>query len=78
MTEPFYIAQTFEPEHVESVEAKRKWFRSRFEEANKQDKDFRMFWRLTFSDDGLGLLLECWSERPDDQGAPRWSLATTP
>lgn len=71
MTEPIYIAQTFEREHTITNYAIKAWFSERSKEARERGAPFG---RATFSSDG-GLLFEAWTEGPDDQGAPRWSYA---
>lgn len=67
MSEPEYIAQTFEREHTRDPQA---WFSRRMDEA--REKGLRY---LRFTHDNGGLLIEVWSERwPQDQGEPRWQM----
>ncbi len=69
MSEPIYIAQTFEPEHVEMP---LDWWRARWREAVEEGATWpRYSWT---DDEPYGLLIEAWEERPHDQGEPRWSL----
>ena len=76
MSEPVYIAQTFEPDHMESHATRRQWLDERLAEAIKKGGKSM---RATVSDDGAGLLLEVWSSvyPPNDQGAPRWNFEQT-
>lgn len=69
MAEPFFIAQTFDPNVVSDEQTARAWFEMRTKEAAAEGGAFP---RYTISDDGCGLLFECWKERPKDQGEPRW------
>lgn len=72
MSEPIYIAQTFEPEHMKG-KAALDWWRARGAEAIAKGATFpRYSWR----EDPPGLLIECWEQRPDDQGEQRWSLCS--
>lgn len=71
MTEPFFIAQTFDPYVVGDEAASRAWFDLRAKEADAEGGTFS---RFTVSDAGDGLLFECWKERPVDQGEPRWKI----
>ena len=74
MSEPFFIAQTFEPDVVGDAEAAQAWVQLRVEEAAAEGGTFA---RCTFSDAGDGLLFECWEGVPADQGEPRWQLQTS-
>lgn len=71
MSEPFIIAQTFDPQVVGDEEAAKKWFYLRALEAVAEGGTWP---RFTLSNDGKGLLFECWEERPADQGEPRWQM----
>lgn len=72
MTKPFYIVQTFDPKDVATEESRRKWLEDHIAKARAEGG---VFSRVTINEEALGLLFEAWSERPVDQGAPRWSLA---
>jgi hypothetical protein len=72
--EPFLVRQTFETEHVATREAARRWQEEMTEEARAQGGTFARFsWH---DEDGVtvGLLFECWTEQPADQGEQRWSF----
>lgn len=71
MAEPFFIAQTFDPLTVLDEVAARAWFDLRRREAAAEGGTFP---RYTISDAGDGLLFECWKEKPEDMGQPRWSM----
>jgi len=69
MSEPDYIAQTFEADHVADHGTMYDWFDRQGAEAKKIGCAFP---RYTRSEDGNGLLFEAWKSRPSEQGAPRW------
>ena len=69
--EPFYVAQTFEPEHAASPEQSRAWWGRQVELAKAEGGTF---FRYSVSEDDKGLLFECWKEQPKEQGNPRWSM----
>lgn len=69
--EPFFIAQTFEQDTVQNEQNARRWFADRSKEASREGGSWP---RYTISDDGKGLLFECWQERPDQEGGPRWQM----
>lgn len=71
MSEPDYIAQTFEPEHVAERDSMYAWFDVQAAEARKIGCTFPRYSR---SEDGTGVLFEAWKVRPFDQGEPRWHL----
>lgn len=71
MSEPFFIAQTFEPKHVESTISRLGWWAGQEIEARSLGGTFP---RYAISEDGRGLLFECWKDRPKDQGEPRWQM----
>lgn len=70
MSDPLFIAQTFEKKNTMSEEAALLWFHVRVEQAKKIGATF---FRYSWRDDDSGLLLEGWEEQPKDQGEPRWS-----
>lgn len=72
MSEPIYIAQTFETEHLVDPVAARAWFAARGVEAHDRGATYP---RMTVNDDQTGLLFEAWTEKPKDQGDPRWAFA---
>lgn len=67
MTEPTYIAQTAEREHLGEPVV---WLRACLADARAAGSV--KFSRSTMAH-GM-LLLECWPERPEDQGEPRWQV----
>jgi hypothetical protein len=67
MTEPFYIAQTGELSHLDNPQV---WFSKRAMEARDEGGTWP---RMTIGD-GL-LLFECWKERPENEGDPRWLVS---
>lgn len=69
--EPFHIAQTFDPEHLNSHDAGRVWLTHQVKVATEGGATWS---RVTVSDDADGLLYEAWLERPNNEGAARWSL----
>lgn len=82
MSEPDYVAQTFEAQHTASDMTALAWWQQRADEAKAKGCTFL---RLT-SDffpvrtergtvERAGLLFEAWIVRPEDQGAPRWLFA---
>ncbi len=73
MTEPSYIRQTAEREHV-SREGRQQWIRNAWDAALAEGCSHG---RVTISNDETMLLMEGWTERPADEGAPRWSLQAT-
>lgn len=73
MDEPVYIAQTFEPKHVKDGWSANQWFLARGKEAKLKGGNFPRYSR---SEDGTGLLIEVWAERPADQGDIRWMMNT--
>lgn len=71
MNEPFFIAQTSEPEHLADPQS---WFRAQGEKAHAEGGTWPRY-----SVDKIGapptiLLFECWKERPEDEGEQRWSI----
>lgn len=69
-SEPCYIAQTFEPEHLHDPVTARAWFQKQ----GKLAHDEGCTWpRMTVNEDQTGLLFEAWKDRPSDEGEPRWS-----
>ena len=74
MTEPTYIRQTFEPEHVANDPASSAWIQGCVSEAKKEGCTFP---RVTVDEGGRGILFEAWIARPDEQGPARWSVAPT-
>lgn len=69
---PFYIRQTAEPEHTETVEARETWFKSALHDAKKEGASWP---RFSFRETPVPMLLiECWAERPADEGPQRWAL----
>ena len=69
MTEPFFIAQVFEEDIVSDQVKARAWIDMRAKEAAAEGGTWP---RVTLSDDGKGILFECWKQRPSDHGEPRW------
>ncbi|MEM6623845.1 MAG: hypothetical protein AAF674_16575 [Pseudomonadota bacterium] len=72
MAEPVFIAQTFERAIVYDLSAFNLWMRQQIEVAKSRGANWG---RATLSDAHDGVLYEAWTERPDDEGQPRWSLA---
>lgn len=72
MSEPVYVAQTCDPKHTRSRADAGMWFSEQLEAARAKGGTFP---RYTISRCGDKLLFECWTERPSDQGAPRWAQA---
>lgn len=73
MTEP-YVVQTFEGEHVASPLAAQKWFA---EQARTARASGGTWPRYTVHKNPPGLLFECWDDRPETEGEPRWSFTET-
>tara|TARA_R110000796_G_scaffold15155_1_gene48686 strand:+ start:730 stop:957 length:228 start_codon:yes stop_codon:yes gene_type:complete len=71
MSDPIYVAQTFDPEHCDSQFSKQEWFRERAGEASEKGATFG---RYSVWPDGTGLLIEGWTKRPADQGEQRWAV----
>ncbi|MGB1214978.1 MAG: hypothetical protein ACPG4X_16540 [Pikeienuella sp.] len=69
--EPAFIAQTFEREHVIDEFGRATWVHECVRAAGDVGASFS---RLTWREDGTGLLFESWAEAPDDQGEPRWAF----
>lgn len=69
MSEPEYIAQTTEDEHVAGPANARAWFMQQRQIAFARGCTFP---RMTVSEDQTALLFEAWEVRPEDQGQPRW------
>lgn len=72
--EPIYLAQNGENLTDEQV---RKWFRDRAQEAH--EKHGCTAFRYSIHDDIPGLILiEGWTEQPDEYGQQRWQLTASP
>lgn len=76
MTEPFYVAQTFEPDAVQSQDSRMQWWRSHAIKARATGGVWNRYSVMNDVDEAGndGLLFECWRERPSDEGVPRWNL----
>lgn len=77
--EPFYIAQTAEPEHM-TAEGAERWIRSQVEDVKARAGSPELFPRLSFNEDPKALLLEIWDQNPgfDGYGDQRWSFTGEP
>lgn len=75
MSEPFFVSQTFDSQVVGDEDAAKRWFELRAKEAFAEGGTWP---RYTISDDGRGLLFECWKVRPANEGAPRWQFRAHP
>lgn len=71
MTEPVYIAQTFEARHQRTQEDIRLWFNEAAADASRYGGKFA---RFTYIEGGKGLLIEVWDKPPRTMGKPRWQL----
>jgi hypothetical protein len=71
MSEPFFVAQISNHELVSDRLAPRAWFEARAAEAAEQGGSYA---RYTFAVNGSDLLFECWKQRPDSEGKPRWGV----
>ncbi|MBW4710704.1 hypothetical protein KX928_23185 [Roseobacter sp. YSTF-M11] len=71
--EPFYVAQTFEPEHLKAPHL---WFQAQLAEIDLE----RVGWhRMTVrGSKPRGLLIEAWETRPTAEGEPRFAFAANP
>lgn len=68
MTEPIFVAQTAEAEHLENPLS---WWKAQAREAVAKGATWPRFsWR----EDGSALLIEAWAERPSDEGPQRWAM----
>ena len=69
MTEPFFVAQTAEPEHLADPQ---EWFRKCGEEAAAKGGTWPRYTVDRLGAPPTCLLFECWKERPEDPGEIRW------
>ena len=72
MSEPIFIAQTSEPEHLADSHA---WLQKVAPEARAKGCKHA---RVTHMDNPAALLFEAWAERPETEGEPRWSFTKEP
>lgn len=80
MSEPHMIVATRDPVACSSPEAAREWISRQYEHAKEIGCTFGRFSWQKRDENGVeiltALMVEAWLERPDDQGVPRWNLAT--
>lgn len=69
MSEPFYVRQTGEPEHLKDQAAIRAWFEECGKDAYDQGGRYP---RYSIKEDGSTALFECWKKLPKDYGEQRW------
>ncbi len=75
MTEPVYVAQTFEAEHVTNQDTMTAWFKMRIDEAAARGATW---FRYSYTEKGDGLLIEAWVKQPtveQGEGEQRWAFA---
>lgn len=68
MSEPFHVRQTSE---VTQGDEARAWANAALAEVWPEGVGW---WRVSWLDDPFTILLECWKERPCDEGAPRFAV----
>lgn len=73
MTDPIYVAQTFEAETLADPRRSSEWLRACAVDAHEKGATWA---RATVDDERGGLIYEAWAKRPKDQGAPRWALSS--
>lgn len=72
ITEPVFLAQTFDADHTSTKDAVWAWLHARAREAQAKGVTFA---RLSWTEKCDGLLYEGWTEQPPEQGEPRWMMA---